>query len=108
VGFVNAELATYRVLPNSVTRATDSEGGHWLDRLWLLESLLADTEIRAAHPEITLMVRREWFHAAGGLRSSLLSRARARKRLGEARRYLSYKLRNESTAGLAASSGRCR
>ena len=108
VGFVDAELATYRVLTNSVTRATESEGSRWLDRLWLLESLLADKEISAAHPEIAAMARSERLHAAGRLGKSLVSRARTIQRLGEARRYVSYKLRDETPAGTAAASGRAR
>jgi glycosyltransferase involved in cell wall biosynthesis len=91
VGFIDDTLATYRVLPDSVTRVTASEGSRWLDRLWFLESLLADEEIRRAHPELTNMARRERLHAAGSLAKGLRNGLPNRQRLQEARRYVRYK-----------------
>jgi glycosyltransferase involved in cell wall biosynthesis len=45
VGFVDEELATYRVRSGSVTDSARSSGSRWLDRLWLYEILLEDAAI---------------------------------------------------------------
>lgn len=52
VGFVDEELSTYRHHASSATSALAESGRSWLDRLWMLEGLLAHPEIRRAHPEL--------------------------------------------------------
>jgi glycosyltransferase involved in cell wall biosynthesis len=52
VGFVDAALSTYRHHSSSATSDLAQSGRSWLDRLWLLEGLLAHREIRGAHPEL--------------------------------------------------------
>src|SRR5262249_34906208 len=81
VGFVDQPLATYRVLPDSVTRLTASEGSRWLDRLWFLESLLADDEIRRAHPEIARMAMVERLRVLGYLVRGVFAGVPTRPRL---------------------------
>src|SRR5262249_11828788 len=59
IGFVDAPLSTYRVLTDSVTQQTARQGSRWLDRVWIMESLLDDPEIRSRFPELKRLVRRE-------------------------------------------------
>jgi glycosyltransferase involved in cell wall biosynthesis len=59
VGFVDEPLATYRHGPVSehVTNSRTRRG--WLDRLWTLEALTADAEIRQAYPEVAHLLDKE-------------------------------------------------
>jgi hypothetical protein len=60
VGFVDESLATYHAAGmGSVTDDNFRYGKLWLDRLWLLESLLSDDSIRAGAPGLRRMIRRE-------------------------------------------------
>jgi glycosyltransferase involved in cell wall biosynthesis len=60
VGFVDEELATYRVRPGSVTHAASESGSRWLDQLWLYEILLADPAVERAYGvELRRLLRRE-------------------------------------------------
>jgi glycosyltransferase involved in cell wall biosynthesis len=60
VGFVDEELATYRVRPGSVTDSTSNSGSRWLDQLWLYEILLEDAAIESAYgAELRRLRRRE-------------------------------------------------
>jgi len=69
VGYVDEPLATFRVHARSATRRHERAARDWLDRLWMLEGLLEDPAIAAAHPEIRRWRRHEWRH--------VLARARA-------------------------------
>ena len=68
VGFVDEPLATYRaVTEGSMTEENFHDQRLWLDRLWMLESLLADEGIRAAYPELKGLARRERLRCAARL-----------------------------------------
>jgi glycosyltransferase involved in cell wall biosynthesis len=88
VGFVDEELSTYRHHGRSSTAGLAESGAHWLDKLWLIESLLAVPEIAAAHPEL----RRERLAEARWAARMLAARARRgqRLRLAELREYAAY------------------
>jgi hypothetical protein len=47
VGFVSSPLVTFRVHRRSASAANERSGSAWLDRVWLLEGLRLDPEIRA-------------------------------------------------------------
>ncbi len=59
VAFVDEALCTFRIHRRSATRANVSSGRDALDRLWMLEGLLAVPEIREAHPEVVRWRRHE-------------------------------------------------
>jgi glycosyltransferase involved in cell wall biosynthesis len=68
VGFVDEELATYRVRPGSVTDLASSSGSRWLDQAWLYESLLDDTAIERTYgAQLRRLRRRERTRAAARL-----------------------------------------
>jgi Glycosyl transferase family 2 len=46
VGFVSVPLVTFRVHKRSASVANERSGSDWLDRVWLLEGLRANPEIR--------------------------------------------------------------
>ncbi len=92
VGFVDEPLAVYRLVQSSVSRTTAQAGSRWLDRLWFLESLLADDEIRSAYPQLRAMVRGERLRASTRLVRRLARMSHPRDRLREARVYLGYTL----------------
>ena len=85
VGFVDKELATYLHHDNSSTAHAIRSNAHWLDRLYVLESLLRIPRNRQEYPELRAMRRAE-------LRSVVTSLLREggnrRRRAGEFLRYL--------------------
>jgi glycosyltransferase involved in cell wall biosynthesis len=102
VGFVPEPVATYRLVADSITRVSASEGSRWLDRLWLLESLRDDEEIRAAYPHLRRLIWNERAHAAGRFGKAIVRRRAMRQRLLEARRYVEYKVaRDLAVSGCA-------
>lgn len=74
VGFVDAELVTYRYGHESETSRNALSRVSWLDRLWMLEALSRDPELPAAFPEIAALLRAErrqaWRTAAKGWRGA--------------------------------------
>lgn len=58
VGFIDKELVAYRHGHVSETVENGRSGRRWLDRLWTLELLNDDEEVRRAYPEIVPMLRR--------------------------------------------------
>lgn len=75
VAFIDEELVAYRHSPGSLTAHAYAEGRNWLDRLWILESLMADRELRARIPEIEPRWRAERRAVFRGvIRSMLKSR----------------------------------
>jgi glycosyltransferase involved in cell wall biosynthesis len=82
VAFVDEPVCTFRVHRRSTTGSNVSAGKDWLDRLWLLEGLLAHREIAAAHPVLrrwrdqnARRVAKKAFSAAMGLRARPNARA---------------------------------
>jgi GT2 family glycosyltransferase len=59
VGFVDAELVTYRYGHDSETSRNARTRVDWLDRLWTLEALRRDPELNADFPEIATLLRAE-------------------------------------------------
>jgi len=93
VGFVDEPLATYRIVPDSMTLSTrGDDGSRWLDHLWLLEWLLADQEIREAVPELPRLTRRERLHVVSFFIRNAGFRRRMPARLKEAYGYCAFKL----------------
>jgi glycosyltransferase involved in cell wall biosynthesis len=74
VGFVGERLVTYRHHSTSETAANERARRDWLDRLWLLEALLDEREIREANPRIPSMRRRERARAGKALIGRLARR----------------------------------
>jgi glycosyltransferase involved in cell wall biosynthesis len=94
VGFVDEPLATYRaVTEGSMTEENFHDQRLWLDRLWMLESLLADEGIRAAYPELKGLARRERLRCVARLGRAVLRRSRVGDRLGEVGAVLAYERR---------------
>jgi len=52
IGFIPDKLSMFRFHPDSTSVANIESRRNCLDQLWLLESLLNEREIKAAHPEI--------------------------------------------------------
>lgn len=52
IGFVDEKLSAFRFHPDSMSTSNIRSRRNCLDPLWLLESLLSVSEIKAAHPEI--------------------------------------------------------
>jgi glycosyltransferase involved in cell wall biosynthesis len=102
VGFVDEPVATYRLVADSITRVSANEGSRWLDRLWLLESLRDDPQIRAAYPGLGRLIRSERAHAIGRFGQAVARRRAVRARLADARRYVEYKRAHDvAVAGCA-------
>jgi len=59
VGFVDEPLATYRYGEASEHAANRRMQRDWLDRLWTLEGLAADAEVRHAYPEVEVLLGKE-------------------------------------------------
>jgi hypothetical protein len=59
VGFVDEKLVTYRLAQNSVGATARRTRTGWIDRLWTLETLVRDPELRRAYPEIEDLLRTE-------------------------------------------------
>lgn len=57
--FVHNELCTYRWSGNSLTMRNRAAGLAWLDRLWMLESLMWFPAVLARHPELARMRAQE-------------------------------------------------
>lgn len=96
VGFVGETLSTYRHHSSSATSDLAQSGRSWLDRLWMLEGLLAHREIRTAHPELR---RARALEAAWAAR--LLAGRAARRRpldLGSLAAYASFLARRRRPA----------
>jgi glycosyltransferase involved in cell wall biosynthesis len=100
VGFVDEALVTYRLLSDSVTQQTRHGGRRWLDRLWLLEALREDPEIRAAYPDLRRLVWRERAKACLALAGHVARPAHLADRLREARAYVAYLAANRSRSPL--------
>jgi glycosyltransferase involved in cell wall biosynthesis len=98
VGFVDEELATYRVRPGSVTHAASESGSRWLDQLWLYEILLADPAVERAYGvELRRLRRRERMRIPVRL---LLKYGRYPARWRDAAKYLSRQiLQKQALAG---------
>jgi glycosyltransferase involved in cell wall biosynthesis len=58
VGFVDEKLARYRIGHERESEVHARERVHWLDRLWMLETLAADTALEETYPQL-----REWRQA---------------------------------------------
>lgn len=90
VGFVDKELATYLHHDNSATANAIRSNAHWLDRLYLLESLLRIPPNRQEYPELRAMRRAE-------LRSVFTALLRVsthrRRRAGEFLRYVGARMK---------------
>jgi glycosyltransferase involved in cell wall biosynthesis len=69
--FVDRELNTYRRSNDSLSARNGRTREDWLDRLWMIENLMADPAIRARYPELADMRGEErrwgWKTAARGL-----------------------------------------
>ncbi len=52
VGFVDEELATYRHSRDSLTASVRRQRKDWLDRLWILETLMSIENVRRSVPEV--------------------------------------------------------
>ncbi len=52
IGFLPEKLSAFRFHPDSTSAGNLKSRRNCLDQLWLVESLLSDREIQAAHPEI--------------------------------------------------------
>ena len=93
VGFVDAELSTYRHHAESLTGVNKREKRAWLDRLWMLEGLAGDPRIVREHPQVLEWRSRELSVA---WRTSVAHRdptwPRAR-RLRDVGRYLAFRMR---------------
>ena len=96
VGFVDKELATYLHHDNSATAQAIRTNSHWLDRLYVLESLLRFPQNRRDYPELRVMRRAE-------LRSVLKALAREnahrRRRAGEFLRYVGARRKGHAQVG---------
>jgi glycosyltransferase involved in cell wall biosynthesis len=102
VGFVDEPLALYRIHRGSLTARTRTDGSRWLDRLWLLESLVDDEAIRAAYPRVRRMARWERLRASLRLRHDLRHPGRLVQRTRQARVYLGYRLNRRLRGGATA------
>jgi glycosyltransferase involved in cell wall biosynthesis len=98
VGFIDAPLVTYRIVSSSMTVSSRDDGSRWLDHLWLLESLVDDSAIVAAFPELPRMTRRERLHMVGFFVKDPDVRRHAPARLRDAWEYCAYKLRARRVA----------
>lgn len=55
VGFVDKQLATYRLHSDSTTSRNVLDGAAWLDQMWMVDSLLADDCVHAQQPNIAAL-----------------------------------------------------
>jgi glycosyltransferase involved in cell wall biosynthesis len=105
VGFVDDELATYRLVADSVTQRTMRQGNGWLDRVWLLESLRADPAIRSAYPQLDRLVWVERRRAGVALGRNLRRPGRLPARSRDIRTYIADRGAASSWPPPAAVSG---
>ena len=93
VGFVEEPLATFRVHRRSTSSSNTRSGSAWLDRVWLLEGLRMDPEIRRQLSARTWV--RLWLlaYAHAGKRLVTDGLGPMRSHLGELGRYLRFRLR---------------
>ena len=69
--FIDRELSVYRRTAGSVTARNQASGDSWLDRLWIIESLMGFPAVRDRYPELARMRAQErhmaWRTAVRGM-----------------------------------------
>ena len=94
VGFVPDPLTTFRVHRRSASATNEQTDRAWLDRVWLLEGLRANQEIRAALGRRTEALI--WFYLLRSTGKRLVSRGgMIRRYAGDLRDYLRFRLRRD-------------
>jgi glycosyltransferase involved in cell wall biosynthesis len=95
IGFVDEPLAIYTVHDASLSTALGRTRRSWLDRLWTLEALARDPEVRRAYPALTdlLPSERRMVHRSA-LRLGHIRRAR-RVPLRPYLRYMAFRMMAE-------------
>ncbi len=96
VGFVDRPLVGYLVRGGSVDSVNRETGRAWLDRVWLLEGLLGYEPVRKRFPELRRLRRRAAMRALQRLVTG--DHAPGRGRFGDARAYVSHRLRRSRQA----------
>jgi glycosyltransferase involved in cell wall biosynthesis len=90
VGFVDRPLVRYLVRSGSLATVNRETGQAWLDRLWLLEGLLAQEPARRRFPAISRLQRRTMLRTA---RDAVLGRRTPEKgKLQGFGRYVAFRL----------------
>lgn len=94
IGFVDQVLSVYRLVPNSLSESNRRTRSNFLDKVWLLEGLLADERIASAYPELSDLRRAEaWRAWRSGLALSLASGG-GKDRLAELLAYTRHHMRD--------------
>lgn len=92
VGFIDEELTIYRRSHGSIIDALKVNA--WLDRLWVLEGLAADPEVRQRNPEVMPALRRAQVEVARmALRTARRRPELLARRMNDLRRYAGYRAR---------------
>ena len=91
VGFVDRPLARYLVRSGSVTSVNRETGQAWLDKLWLLEGLLAHDGVRQRYPRISALRTKAIVRYTRDVMCG--TRAPKRGKLRAIGRYLGFRLR---------------
>jgi glycosyltransferase involved in cell wall biosynthesis len=87
VGFVDEELAVYRLRPDSETAANERRPSAVLDRLWIFHGLLRDPAAAASWPRLRRLRRVQYLRVARALARNGFVGANARALLRELRQY---------------------